>query len=192
MIPVIIGVADIKNRSTAIEDAQEPATLMLRAINDATLDATGAADRAEKLRSSIDSIDVVRTWTWPYADLPSLLANKLGAQLKNQSYSEHGGNQPAKLLDEAAWRIAVGETKVAVVTGGEALASCKNWLLLASACCYMDQVDPDDSGCVRKGRQDPSPWMDSSVRVHSECVFTHDERTEQGCVCPFVRFGLSY
>jgi hypothetical protein len=32
MIPVIIGVADIKNRSTAVEDAKEPATLMLEAI----------------------------------------------------------------------------------------------------------------------------------------------------------------
>lgn len=33
MIPVIIGVADIKNRSTAVEDAKEPATLMLEAID---------------------------------------------------------------------------------------------------------------------------------------------------------------
>lgn len=38
--------------------------------------------------------------------------------------SEHGGNSPAKLFDEAARRISFGEAKVAVVTGGEALASC--------------------------------------------------------------------
>lgn len=126
MIPVIIGVADIKNRSTAIEDAQEPATLMASSIAAAIQDATGAADRADKLRSSIDSIDVVRTWSWPYADLPSLLAEKLGCLCRHQSYTDHGGNQPAKLLDEAAWRIAVGDTKVAVVTGAEALASCED------------------------------------------------------------------
>ena len=38
-------------------------------------------------------------------------------------YTDHGGNEPARLVDEAAGRIARGETKVAVVTGGEALAS---------------------------------------------------------------------
>lgn len=125
MIPVIIGVADVKNRSTAVEDAKEPAALMLDAISSAIQDASGSVEFAEKLRSSIDSIDVVRTWTWPYADLPALLAEKLGVQTKHQSYTEHGGNQPAKLLDEAARRIAVGENKVAVLTGAEALASCE-------------------------------------------------------------------
>ena len=129
MIPVIIGVADVKNRSTAVDDAKEPATLMLEAIGSAIQDASGSAELTEKLRSSIDSIDVVRTWTWPYADLPALLADNLGIQTKHQSYSDHGGNQPAKLLDEAARRIAIGENKVAVVTGAEALASCENLLL---------------------------------------------------------------
>lgn len=135
MIPVIIGVADVKNRSTAVGDAKEPAALMLEAIGSAIQDASGSAELAESLRSSIDSIDVVRTWTWPYADLPALLADKLGIQVKHRSYSEHGGNQPAKLLDEAARRIAIGENKVAVVTGAEALASCENLLLFKSMRC---------------------------------------------------------
>lgn len=130
MIPIIIGVADVKNRSTAVDDAKEPATLMLEAIGSAIQDASGSVDLAEKVRSSIDSIDVVRTWTWPYADLPALLAEKLRIQTKHRSYSEHGGNQPAKLLDEAARRIATGENKVAVVTGAEALASCENLALV--------------------------------------------------------------
>lgn len=135
MIPVIIGVADVKNRSTAVDDSKEPATLMLEAIGSAIQDACGSVEFAEKLRSSIDSIDVVRTWTWPYADLPSLLANKLGIQTKHQSYSDHGGNQPAKLLEEAARRIAIGENKVAVVTGAEALASCEKILFVADMGC---------------------------------------------------------
>lgn len=108
---------------------------MLEAIGSAIQDASGSAEFAEKLRSSIDSIDVVRTWTWPYADLPALLADKLGIQIKHQSYSEHGGNQPAKLLDEAARRIAVGDTKVAVVTGAEALASRENLLVIKDMRC---------------------------------------------------------
>jgi acetyl-CoA acetyltransferase len=120
-VPVIIGVGDVKNRD--INDAKEPATLMLEAIGIALKDASSSS--ASNLKAAIDSIDVVKTWTWPYPDLPSLLSEKLGVQdsVKWKSYSEHGGNQPGKLFDEAAKRIAKGECKVAVITGGEALAS---------------------------------------------------------------------
>lgn len=125
MIPIIIGIADIKNRSAKVEDAREPAALMLEAIHAAIKDASGSTANSTKLQSSIDSIDVVKTWTWPYSDLPGLLGQKLGVQPKHKLYSEHGGNQPAKLLDDAARRIATGENQVAVLTGAEALASCK-------------------------------------------------------------------
>jgi hypothetical protein len=122
--PIIIGVGDVKNRSTAIEDAKEPATLMLEAIRVAIQDASSSC--TSDLQSAIDSMDVVKTWTWPYPDLPGLLAQRLGVgeSLEWKRYSEHGGDKPGKLFDEAAKRIAKGECKVAVVTGGEALASC--------------------------------------------------------------------
>ncbi|OAL55831.1 hypothetical protein IQ07DRAFT_676084 [Pyrenochaeta sp. DS3sAY3a] len=133
--PVIIGVGDIKNRSTAVADAKEPATLILEAIQRAIEDASPSSDA--KLKSAIDSIDVVKTWTWPYPDLPGLLAQKLGVEgsLKWKRYSEHGGDKPGKLFDEAAKRIAKGECKVAVVTGGEALASL-------SACAAAKELPP--------------------------------------------------
>lgn len=122
-IPVIIGVGDIKNRSTAVADAKEPAALMLEAIQIAINDASSSS--SSSLKSAIDSIDVVKTWTWPYPDLPGLLAEKLGVEksVKWKRYSEHGGDKPGKLFDEAARRIAKEKCKVAVVTGGEALAS---------------------------------------------------------------------
>jgi hypothetical protein len=75
------------------------------------------------LQSAIDSIDVVRTWTWPYDDLPGDISRKLGVDARHRFYSDHGGNKPAKLFDEAARRISKRQSKVAVVTGGEALAS---------------------------------------------------------------------
>lgn len=121
--PVIIGVADVKNKS---DEHKEPATLMLEAIELALDDAGTAQDQ---LKLQIDSIDVVRTWTWPYTDLPGLLAQRLGLETRPKwaRYTDtHGGNQPAKLVDEAAGRIARGEAMVAVVTGGEALASCES------------------------------------------------------------------
>jgi hypothetical protein len=121
--PVIIGVGDVKNRSTAVIDAKEPATLILEAIQIAIRDASSSSNT--ELQAKIDSIDVVKTWTWPYPDLSGLLSEKLGVQksLRWKRYSEHGGDKPGKLLDDAAKRIAKGECKVAIITGGEALAS---------------------------------------------------------------------
>lgn len=121
--PVIIGVGDIRNRSQKVSDATEPMQLMLQATIHALEDATSTESIVQELKSSIDSVSVVATWTWPYADLPSLLSEKLGIQPGHKIYSEHGGNEPMKLVDEAARKIGRGECKVAVVTGGEALAS---------------------------------------------------------------------
>ena len=121
--PVVVGVADVVNRSKKVEDAIEPLELILRAIKDALKD-TGLSDSvASDLQSDIDSLDVVRSWTWPYPDLPSLVAKGLNIKPTRRYYSEHAGNQPGKLFDEAARRISLGESKVAVLTGGEALAS---------------------------------------------------------------------
>jgi len=124
-IPVIIGVGDVKNRSQDGADAVEPMHLMMQAILNALEDATTALSASGKLRSSIDSLSVVATWTWPYSDLPGLLAERLNIQPKHKIYSEHGGNQPIRLLDEAARSISQGNSRVAIVTGGEALASRK-------------------------------------------------------------------
>jgi hypothetical protein len=125
-IPVVIGVGDVKNRSQRIEDAIEPAELMLEAIKLAVKDTELSTAASAKLQTSIDSIDVVATWTWPYHDLPGVLAQKLGVEPSHKFYSAHGGNQPAKLFDEAARRISLGQSKCCVVTGGEALASCRS------------------------------------------------------------------
>lgn len=124
-IPVIIGVGDVRNKSQDAADAVEPMQLMMQAILNALEDATTSLSASGKLRSSIDSLSVVATWTWPYSDLPGLLAERLGIQPKHKVYSEHGGNQPIRLLDEAARSISQGKSRVAIVTGGEALASRK-------------------------------------------------------------------
>ena len=122
-IPIIVGVGDFVNRSTSIEDAHEPLTLILNAINIALKDTDLPSDKLQQFQSAIDSIDVVRQWTWPYEDLPSSISQKIGVDAKHKFYSDHGGNKVAKLFDQAARRISKGETKVAIVTGGEALAS---------------------------------------------------------------------
>lgn len=121
--PILVGVGDIINRNLGVHHAAEPAELMLSAITIALEDTGLEASSIASLKSAIDSIDVIRTWTWPYENLPCLLAQRLGASPEHSHCSPHGGNQPAKLVDEAARRIAYGQSKIAVVTGGEALAS---------------------------------------------------------------------
>lgn len=126
--PVIIGVGDIVNRSKKVEDAIEPVQLMILSIQEAIKDTGLPSSSLSALQSSIDSIDVVKSWTWP-CDYPNLIAERLAFKPVHCELSEHGGNQPAKLVDEAARRIAAGECKMAVVTGGEALASCTSLCL---------------------------------------------------------------
>jgi hypothetical protein len=123
-IPIVVGVGDFKNASKDVTQAIEPMQLMLNAIGIAIYDTGLSEEAAAKLQSQIDSIAIVRTWTWPYPDLPGLLSEKLGINPSHKHYSDHGGNQPGVIFDNAARRISKGESKVAVVTGGEALASC--------------------------------------------------------------------
>lgn len=123
--PVIIGVGDFVNRSKRIEDALEPLQLMLEAIEAALKDTGLGISSLNQLKAAVDSLDVVRTWTWPYPNLPGLISEHLKIHPKRQHYTEHGGNQPGVSFDEAARRVSKGESKVAVLTGGEALASCK-------------------------------------------------------------------
>ncbi|KAF2498353.1 hypothetical protein BU16DRAFT_481187 [Lophium mytilinum] len=148
--PVVIGVGDFKNRSQKVEDAIEPAKLMLEAIRRAIKDTNLSSTASSTLQSSIDSIAVVETWTWPYPDLAGLIAKDLGVSPRYKQVSPHGGNQPAKIFDEAARRISVGEAKVAVVTGGEALASL--------------------TACAVAKKMPPPGWTKSAENVDS--VFT--------------------
>ena len=116
--PIIIGVGEIRQKEFTLDNTLEPAELMLSAIRDAAKDSTLDT-------SHIDSISVVPPWSWNYANLPELLAHKLDIQPSHLELASHGGHTPALLCDAAAARVAAGEAKVAVVTGGEALASCE-------------------------------------------------------------------
>lgn len=127
-IPVIVGVGEFRNASLHTKDALEPMQLMLEAIQHAAQDTRLPASTLAQLLTGIDCINVVHTWSWPYADLPGLLASKLMAHPAYKHYSEVGGDKPVKLIDDALRKIVFRKIKLAVVTGGEALASCKHSL----------------------------------------------------------------
>ena len=75
--------------------------------------------------SSIDSLDVVYCQSWPYDDPPGRLAARVGATPARARYSGIGGTTPLSLLAAAAARIRAGESDVAAVVGGEALATVR-------------------------------------------------------------------
>lgn len=118
--PIIVGIGEIRNRSLAVKDAIEPADLMVSAIRSAIQDTNiSEAD----IKPLIESLAIVPPWTWGYEDLPGLVAGKLGIRPSHRHVGIHGGHQPAELCDEAARRVSKGQGRIAVVTGGEALAS---------------------------------------------------------------------
>src|SRR5258708_31536718 len=94
--PVVVGVGDVINRSLEVQDAKEPLELILDSINSAIQDTRATQALQGQIQSAIDSIDVVRPWTWPYADLPALLATSLRITPKHKFITPNGGNQTCK------------------------------------------------------------------------------------------------
>ncbi|KAL3965317.1 hypothetical protein ACCO45_002321 [Purpureocillium lilacinum] len=172
-VPIIVGVGDVRNKSFKVEDAVEPAQLMVRAIRNAFSD-TGLAEPLQKeLLLKADSLRVVPTWTWAYKDLPGSIASGLGINPRTRVMPDHGGNQPALQCDEAARAIANGESDVAILTGGEALASL-------GACQKAGQTPP-------KGWEEADPSgkslasLDMSILKESEArPFSPTDETLQG------------
>ena len=112
--PVLIGVGEITDRPDDPAQGLEPLALMRHALQRAEQDA-GAA-----LLHRLDSLDVVNQVTWPYADLPGLLAAQLGATPARAVYGPVGGESPIRFLHEAGARIARGESRLAALCGAEA------------------------------------------------------------------------
>ena len=125
-VPIIVGVGDVRNKSTSVQDAIEPAQLMATAIRAAAADTGLDAGAQRRLLASADALRVVPTWTWAYGDLPATVADYLGINPSTRVHDYHGGNQPALQCDEAARAIASRKSSIAILTGGEALASRKS------------------------------------------------------------------
>jgi acetyl-CoA C-acetyltransferase len=112
--PVIVGIGEITHRSKAADEGLEPIELMARAMR------LAEHDSGAPLLAALDSLDVVCEYSWPYADAPTLLGERLGHQPVRRVYGETGGESPVRFLHEAALRIARGESQVAAITGAEA------------------------------------------------------------------------
>jgi acetyl-CoA acetyltransferase len=112
-LPVIVGVGECLDRPASPAEGKEPMALMAEALQAAEQDA-GAA-----LLGHVDTLRVVREFSWPYRDAPGLLAWRLGMPVTDKAYGEDGGETPMRFLHEAAQRIARGESGVVAVVGAE-------------------------------------------------------------------------
>lgn len=118
-LPVVVGVGQLRsNRERTPAAAREPLDLMVSAAEQAAADCG-----APGLLAEVDAIDIVNIICWSYDDPGAMLGERIGATPSHTGHSAPGGNRPVELLDRAAQRIAAGESSVAIVAGGEALAS---------------------------------------------------------------------
>jgi len=75
---------------------------------------------------TIDNLQVVYSQSWQYDDPTARLAERLGARPGTTRYSGLGGSVPLRLVADAAADMAGGGTGLALVVGGEALATLRH------------------------------------------------------------------
>lgn len=140
---MLVGVGQVRGDWTRLRHGRaaagpaprppEPADLVLDAVRAAAADAA-----APGLLGVLDAVATVKVTSWAYADLAGRIAAAVGARPEHTADSPVGGQWPAVLLERAAARIAAGESRVALIAGGEAQATLR-------ALCSSG-VDPGEAG----------------------------------------------
>jgi acetyl-CoA C-acetyltransferase len=115
-LPVLVGVAQVTERSDDIADKREPLVLMEEAARAALADA-GAPGLAARL----DSVRVVNVISAMYRDPAGALAERLGLAAGERIYTAVGGNSPQWLVNLTADALAAGEVRAALLVGAEAM-----------------------------------------------------------------------
>ncbi len=127
-MPIIIGAGQYVERldTQSIPALSSPMQLAAltcqRALHDAGV-AAGDVDCIAVIRLFSDS---ARTWASPFGGSnhpPESVARRIGATPTQRIYSATGGTEPLHLMIELLQAIARGESKVALLTGAEAIAS---------------------------------------------------------------------
>ncbi len=115
--PVVVGVAQAKQRPEDPAQALEPVALMEQVVREAAADAG-----APGLLAELDYIGVV-SGAWRYSDPARLIAERVGSPSARTALSAAGGNTPQSYVNSLAARIAAGELDCAVVVGAETIWS---------------------------------------------------------------------
>lgn len=116
-VTILIGVAQYTQAKDA-HPALDPLGLMARASLDALAD-TGN----DTVRSVIDTVCVVNSFSRDDEYLPRVLSDALGIRPEDMIYSLIGGNSPQMLVNCFARDISAGSRRAVLITGAEAIYS---------------------------------------------------------------------
>jgi acetyl-CoA C-acetyltransferase len=114
-VPVVVGVGQVVHRDDDLPGPAEPLELIVAAARAAEVDSGGGA------LARVDALELMSVGSWPYHDLPGLVATRLGLETGAARRRVHptGGETPVRALDAAAARIAAGETRMVLIAGAE-------------------------------------------------------------------------
>lgn len=114
--PVIVGVGQVNDRPEKPQDGLDPTGLMTEALRRADRDAGGG------WVESADSLGIVGQIAWPQLNpVAAKVVEALGIAPAHVEETTPHGDNPVRLLNQAANAIGSGEACVCLVTGGEAL-----------------------------------------------------------------------
>jgi|FLYL01.1.fsa_nt_gi acetyl-CoA C-acetyltransferase len=192
-LPVIVGVAQLTNRSDRLEDAVEPLEMMARVARQAAED---AGDRA--LLTKLDSVQVVNILAWGYKDAPGMLAERIGANPAHKLYSAVGGDTPQRLVNETAKAISEGRLQLALIAGAEAVHSARRARKLGRDLGWTPRATPQEvTGDMRQGFNEVEarhgatmpirvyPLFENAIRAHLRLGIEEHQR-RLGCL--YARF----
>lgn len=125
--PVLVGVAQYVDRTSAPEAALSPLQMLEHVARGAHADSDIAAnlwqelDHLTVIRTFADSAPLFRPPFWNYTNLPRSLAARLGASPRRLFYPQAGGNTPQDMVHLFCEAIAQGEADIGLIAGAEAI-----------------------------------------------------------------------
>ncbi|MEA2329824.1 MAG: acetyl-CoA C-acetyltransferase, partial [Thermoanaerobaculia bacterium] len=114
--PVIVGIGEFVERPATLREGHDPLGLAVIAARRAIGDAGASID----LLAACDSVDLMHLISWRYEDTATRFVERLGISPRRSVYGHGGGESPVRAIHEAALRIRSGESRIALVCGGEA------------------------------------------------------------------------
>ena len=121
--PCLIGTA---RRTWRAEDESAEPLDMWHQLARAAADDVGI-DR--DVLAEVDDLGLVHCQSWYYDDAIGRLVERLALGAGHRNESLMAGTSPQRLIDAAATRMIAGQTNVALVVGGEALATRRRYSL---------------------------------------------------------------
>ena len=184
-IPVIIGIGELTDK--ACDPALEPVEMLVRCVRSADEDAGGGWHR------HIDTIRIVNSMSWPYIDLPALLARRLRLRAVEAVHGPVGGESPVRMLVDLAADIASGQSEVALLCGAEATKTLMQSVMRGQMPPWSER-DPHAKRpsaedfvspmCARYGLANPTdvyPLYENATRVAWQQSFEEAQR-ESGTI----------